>query len=242
MKQLTWDEYYNKFYDWAESTQAQYLSALTSLGPADEVGEIIIELQVDVRAANRLLRKAVEAKLAFSASDLIEFLCINDKELATAAVYNSAQRLSEQDMEDMYGEVDDAVIREICVARKLRLPELHREEDEEQEDSEEEFEDEEFLEGNFADLAEESEGNTNNIEESSEIHPRKPGFFSTLFAIALGSSLFGGSDQKRHNGRCNGDCANCPPHYGYRYGRWYYGHDHVHGCEFGGNRGSGSRD
>lgn len=47
---------------------------------------------------------------------------------------------------------------------------------------------------------------------------------------------------KKHNGRCDGDCANCPSHYGYRYGRWYYGHDHVEGCEFGGNRCSGSRD
>lgn len=238
MKQLTWDEYYNKFYDWAESTQAQYLSALTSLGPADEVGEIIIELQVDVRAANRLLRKAVEAKLAFSASDLIEFLCINDKELATAAVYNSAQRLSEQDMEDLYGEVDDSVIRDICATRKLRLPEYLREEDEELEVSEEEFEDEEFLEEDLEDISEESEEEVCLIEKS---HPRKPGFFSTLFAVALGGSLFGASD-RRHNGRCDGDCANCPPHYGYRYGRWYYGHDHIHGCEFGGNRGSGSRD
>lgn len=26
------------------------------------------------------------------------------------------------------------------------------------------------------------------------------------------------------------------------YGRWYYGHDHVHGCEFAGNQGSGSMD
>ena len=43
-------------------------------------------------------------------------------------------------------------------------------------------------------------------------------------------------------GRCNGDCENCPPHYGYRYGRYYYGHDHHHGCEFGGNRGGGSID
>lgn len=51
-----------------------------------------------------------------------------------------------------------------------------------------------------------------------------------------------GSNQHRHNGRCNGDCANGPPHYGYRYGRWYYGHDHVHGCEFGDNKGSGSMD
>ena len=27
MRQYTWDEYYEKFYDWAESTQARNLSA-----------------------------------------------------------------------------------------------------------------------------------------------------------------------------------------------------------------------
>ena len=48
MRTYTWDEYYEKFYDWAESTQVRNLSALTSLGSADEVGEIIIELQVNV--------------------------------------------------------------------------------------------------------------------------------------------------------------------------------------------------
>lgn len=233
MKQMTWSEYYEKFYDWAPSTQARYLSALTSLGPADEVGEIIIELQVNVPAANRLLKRAVEAKLAFSASDLIEFLCINDKELATAAVYNSANRLSEQDMEDLYCEVDDTVIIDICKARSLRLPEDLREE-EEPNDYEEKFEESEEIT--------ESEEDIVWIEDECDVSPRKPGFFSTLFSIALGSRRLGGSDRQPHNGRCNGDCANCPPHYGYRYGRWYYGHDHVHGCEFGGNKGSGSRD
>lgn len=34
---------------------------------------------------------------------------------------------------------------------------------------------------------------------------------------------------------CDGDCANCPPHYGYRYGRWYYGHQHTGGCQRKGN-------
>ena len=179
MRQYTWDEYYEKFYDWAESTQVRNLSALTSLGTADEVGEIIIELQVNVPAANRLLRKAVEAKLAFSASDLIEFLCINDKTLATAALHNSVGRLTSSDMEDLYGVAEDDDIIKICRDRNLTLPEDLREE---------EYEDEE--------------------EEEIEEEP----------------------------------CANCPPHYGYRYGRWYYGHDHVHGCEFGGNKGSGSRD
>ena len=47
---------------------------------------------------------------------------------------------------------------------------------------------------------------------------------------------------KKHSGKCDGDCANCPPHYGYRYGRWYYGHSHTEGCEFGGNKGNGGRD
>lgn len=41
----------------------------------------------------------------------------------------------------------------------------------------------------------------------------------------------------KSTGRCTGDCAHCPPHYGYRYGRWYYGHGHTHGCEFCGNGG-----
>ena len=41
--------------------------------------------------------------------------------------------------------------------------------------------------------------------------------------------------------RCDGDCDNCPPHYGYRYGRWYYGHGHQHGCEREGNGGDSGR-
>ena len=47
---------------------------------------------------------------------------------------------------------------------------------------------------------------------------------------------------KKHSGKCDGDCANCPPHYGYRHGRWYYGHSHIEGCVFGGNKGDGGRD
>lgn len=227
MRQYTWDEYYEKFYDWAESTQVRNLSGLTSLGPADDVGEIIIELQVNVPAANRLLRKAVEAKLAFSASDLIEFLCINDKELATAALYNSASRLASEDMEDLYGVAEDDDIIAICSKMNLTLPEDLREEEYEDEEPEEVDEPLEEVDVYVDDYC---------------LKPKRPGFFATLFGVIAGVSMASGSKQHRHNGRCNGDCAHCPPHYGYRYGRWYYGHDHVHGCEFGGNKGSGSMD
>ncbi len=141
MRQYTWDEYYEKFYDWAESTQVRNLSVDFS-GTADEVGEIIIELQVNVPAANRLLRKAVEAKLAFSGSDLVEFACINDKALAIAAVRNSAERLTAEDMEYLYGEIDDEVIIEICKQRNILLPEDLREEEEYEDEEPEEIEEE----------------------------------------------------------------------------------------------------
>ena len=45
-------------------------------------------------------------------------------------------------------------------------------------------------------------------------------------------------EEKVDSSYCNGDCAHCPPHYGYRYGRWYYGHGHQHGCQRGGNGGA----
>ncbi len=69
----------------------------------------------------------------------------------------------------------------------------------------------------------------------------KVGFFT---ALVLGLGIADHMDNKKshkHNGKCNGDCANCPAHYGYRYGRWYYGHHHTRGCEFGGNNGNGGR-
>ena len=41
---MTWDEYYEKFYDWATSTQIRRLSALTSYGSPAEVTEVAMEL------------------------------------------------------------------------------------------------------------------------------------------------------------------------------------------------------
>ena len=65
------------------------------------------------------------------------------------------------------------------------------------------------------------------------------GFFAVLATIFMANqviSLFE-KPKPKDTGRCNGDCDNCPPHYGYRYGRWYYGHGHQSGCERGGNGG-----
>ena len=87
---------------------------------------------------------------------------------------------------------------------------------------------------------------------------KRPGCLRSLIAMIF---LFGNEDsanvksapsprrhtdsdrgsKKKRNGGCDGDCANCPAHYGYRYGRWYYGHGHQHGCEKGGNGGASGK-
>lgn len=41
---MTWEEYYENYYDWAESTAIKKLSSVDVLGNADEVTEIICDL------------------------------------------------------------------------------------------------------------------------------------------------------------------------------------------------------
>ena len=144
---------------------------------------------------------------------------------------NSAERMTAEDMEYLYGEIDDEVIIEICKQQNILLPEDLREVEEYEGEEDEEAEEALHEEDIYID----------------DIVPESPapklGFFGTLAAILAGASAGISFHQgRKHNGRCNGDCANCPSHYVYRYGRWYYGYEHVHGCEFGGNKGSGSMD
>ena len=72
-----------------------------------------------------------------------------------------------------------------------------------------------------------------------EVVEKKPKVKQKGLGLSLLGELFGGSNNAKHSGHCDGNCSKCPDHYGYRYGRWYYGKYHSHGCEFGGNKNSG---
>ena len=58
---MTWEEYYDKFYDWSENTQVNKLFAVELLCLADEVAEVMMELAFHHEdAVNRIARKAIE--------------------------------------------------------------------------------------------------------------------------------------------------------------------------------------
>ena len=121
--------------------------------------------------------------------------------------------------------------------------------------TEEAEEEDEIEEDDEIDDEEESEDEDED-EDTYESTPKKKklGFWGALGTLLSSSTSSSSSTRsyssesswsspkKKHSGKCDGDCANCPPHYGYRYGRWYYGHSHSEGCVFGGNKCNGGRD
>lgn len=210
---MDWDTYYERFYDWATSTQISRMSSLTSFGASSEVAEVAQEF-MDEKAASRLIKKAIAYGVQFTPDEIYDLSGCCNKSTMNDLLQTSKCSFTREQLEDFWGAADDEILE--LVAERNHVTMFA---DDELEDAEDEMygADDEMY-----------------IEEPIANEP-KLGFFSML-GLALGIADTLGSKPRPHSGRCNGDCANCPPHYGYRYGRWNYGHDHTHGCEFGGNK------
>lgn len=207
---MDWDQYYEKFYDWATSTQIRKMSSLTSFGASSEVAEVAQEY-MDEAAASRLIKKAVAYGVQFTPEEIYDLSGCCNQEAMNVLLDSAKCSFTQEQLEDLWGIVDDDVLERAATRNHVKL-----------------------FDNGTEDYAQDG-------TVSDEAIPAVPkiGFFTKLFAgIGIAGALT--SPHAAHPGHCTGDCANCPPHYGYRYGRWYYGHGHQHGCEFGGNKGDGS--
>lgn len=196
---MTWDDFYNRFYDWAESTQVSRISQIENFGDSDEVTEIANEYAyIGTKEVTRFIKRALSMGVKFSAENIRELIYNVDETIIFDLAKSHSTPFSQDDLDELYTYLNDKQLKQLAKSSKIT-----------------------YVSPN----------------EPDEIpQQKKPGFFAMLFGLAGMSQEFKSTP---HNGRCNGDCANCPPHYGYRYGRWYYGHDHIEGCEFGGNKGGG---
>lgn len=211
MKQMTWDDYYEGFYAWSPSTQKNYTYRLSDYGPADEVWEVAQELAFQDEAfAARFLEKALAAGVRFTPNQVLEMTGTVEGSVLSKIAEQTDVPFDREQLEEIYMMIDDDSFQKISRRAKINV-----------------FDDEPSA--------------CEQPEQVQYILPKKKkvGLFTALAALATGSAL-AGRGRKKHGGHCDGDCANCPPHYGYRYGRWYYGKGHQYGCEFGGNKGDGS--
>ena len=155
---MTWEEYYDKFYDWAESTQIKKLSSVDKLGPADEVTEVMVEFTMaheDV--VNRIARKAIEQNLIFSAENISDLTNCMDPDLQGKLALQSVKSFSKEDLNSLGGFLDDDIMAELYRKRGWTVPDI---------------------------LADYDEMDTSNEEDGYDAEPPK-GFFSKL-ALAFG--------------------------------------------------------
>lgn len=211
MKQMTWDDYYGGFYDWSPSTQKNYTYRLSDYGPADEVWEVAQELAFqDESFAAKFLEKALTVGVRFTPEQVLEMVGTVEESVLSKIAEQTDVPFDREQLEEIYRMIDDASF--LRLSRRAKI-----------------------------DVFDDEPAAYEQPEQIQYILPKKKkvGLFTALTAFAAGSAL-AGRDRKKHDGHCDGDCANCPSHYGYRYGRWYYGKGHQYGCEFGGNKGDGS--
>ena len=122
---MTWEEYYDKFYDWAESTQVRKLSSVDSLGAAEEVAEVMLEFAFNREdIVNRIARKAIEQKLVFSAKNIGDLTNCMDVNLQNQLALQSVQAFSKDDLVTLEGLLDDDVLVQLYKVKGLPLPEF----------------------------------------------------------------------------------------------------------------------
>ena len=77
---MTWDDYYERFFDLSLSTQKSYSYKLTSYGDAEEVFEVLSEFAFyDKQFATRFASKAVDSGVHFSPDHVLEMALLVDK-------------------------------------------------------------------------------------------------------------------------------------------------------------------
>ena len=218
---IEWSYFYDKYSEWSKSKLKSYISLLEDIDSGTELADIVADIEDDTCKV-LLVQKALEFHVAFDQDDF-EMLDgeIPSELFAKLArdgniTFGTNEEVA-QILENIYDEAGGDALYQRAVKSGIHFTQEQLEilgRAEEEYDSPE-----------------------------PESHPSGSGCLGALFGIGLlfdhsGNHIETDRSTKKDNGRCNGNCANCPPHYGYRYGRWYFGHGHQHGCQRGGNGGA----
>lgn len=264
---MKWADYYSRYDEWQESTQYGRLASISDFGPEGSPSEEIADCvqYVESRTAASILRRALAAGVRFCTAeitDVVESGQIEEEMLLSQLIQAHIDAYTGEQLDTLLSCFSDsapvyALIDQICsqpthFTQEDILTLLPLMPDEKSMNRLVGSTDARFSEDGLNELCDNGveEALIQRISKRSGIpyadpydsdaenaydaprHKRTGG----LSALLAGWAFSGGAKTKSPS-KCTGDCAHCPPHYGYRYGRWYYGHGHTEGCELGGNGG-----
>ena len=114
MKPMSWEEYYDGFYEWSPSTQKKYTYRLTGYGPAEEVWEVAQELDFyDSAFAVKFLEKAFDAGVRFTPEQVLEMEGTVDCSFLSRLAEQSDGAFSLEELEDIDGLIDEDSFQKI---------------------------------------------------------------------------------------------------------------------------------
>ena len=120
---MRWSDYYEKINDWSVSTAVSKISSLEDMGAPDEIVDALnIIAFEDKKGATRLLNRALQRGVKFSGENLAEIVGLCAEESFKKALYQSADAFTAQDLEDLYGCVDDEFIIDLAKRYKISAP------------------------------------------------------------------------------------------------------------------------
>lgn len=132
---ISWSRFYDAFYDWKPKYAKARLQSVTDFGSDDEVLEVVQELFWDDEyEASRLIMRALDAGVRFKDENIVELTSHCNEDTIKQMVFLSRLLLTEESLEELYGNVSDDIIIEVAKEQNLRLPEDLREEEEGSED------------------------------------------------------------------------------------------------------------
>lgn len=74
---MNWIDFYDKFYDWADSTKIKQMSSLSGFGDEDEVYDIAIEYScISDEQCTRFLKKAITNGVRFTSAHVLHLLIL----------------------------------------------------------------------------------------------------------------------------------------------------------------------
>ena len=153
-----------------------------------------------------LSRAVTESREPFTPEQIIELVDNVDEDALSKAVRSAKEPFTPEQVTELIDYVDDGALSKAVKNTKGKFTKEQREE----------LEDSGFCFSNG--IFEDTDGGK---ESRETVHEFGGGCLLGLLGIFLGSS-------KKEDGS---SCHDSAPHYGYRYGRWYYGNDHSYGCE-----------
>ena len=119
---MDWNIYYDRFYEWEESTQLRHLSSLTSFGPSSEVYELAYAF-MEEKSANRLIRKALSAGVRFSADEVMELDGVVDISLMPQLIKNISHPLTAEQLDAFTFWLSAKDVRTLANKHHIRLDE-----------------------------------------------------------------------------------------------------------------------